>query len=96
VRRVRWTGPARSDLRRIDAWLAAEADDETALAILRAIRDRADFLCAFPKGGPELESGQLRKLRVRGTPYIILYRLAANGALEVLRIRHAKEDWKPR
>ena len=35
-----------------------------------------------------------RKFAVRGTPYILVYRIVS-GAIEILRVRHNREDWRP-
>lgn len=91
MRRVDWTSPAERDLEAIDdywcAYNVARADE-----ILDMIRDAGDFLASLPKAGPALEDKSLRKWLVGGTDYILLYRLV-EGGVQVLRVRHAREDW---
>lgn len=86
-----WTRPAFDDLDAIDRWLTANVRGEIAIDMLSAIRLRAYFLENFPHGGRPIGEG-LRVLRVIGTPYLIIYRLAG-GTVQLLRIRHEREDW---
>ena len=88
---LKWTQPAIDDLWSIDAWLNENASGGTALATLAAIRLRAGFLENFPHGGRPIGEG-VRALRVIDTPHLILYRLVS-GDVEILRIRHEREDW---
>lgn len=94
MRRLSWTEPARRDLRDLDAWLSSEADPETAIRILSAIRERADFLLDFPGGGP-VYRGDRHSLRVNHTPCSLVYRVLDETRIEILRIHHAKQDWRP-
>ena len=94
MRVLEWTAAALRDLDGIDAWLSTEADPEVAIRILTAIRERADFLPDFPRGGPRL-GGDTHALRVRGTNYSLVYRVLEADRLQVVRIFHAKQDWRP-
>ncbi len=94
MRRLDWTRPALSDLRAIDAWLSREAAPDVAIRILTKIRERADFLLDFPSGGPPLSDGDVHALRVRGSPYVLLYRLKGEHGIEILRVRHVRQDWR--
>ncbi len=89
---VIWAEAALRDLRSIDSFLSA-ANPDAALRVLKSIRTKADRLRSYPKSAPQLE-GDLRYLSIQGTPYVIVYRLA-EGRVEVLRVRHAREDWRP-
>jgi len=89
---VVWARVALDDLIAIDAWLDEHVSPATALAMVIAIRRRADFLRDFPYGGRRLRR-DTRVLRVLGTPYLIHYRLAAQRC-EVLRVYHEREDWR--
>ena len=91
--RLRWTVPARMDLRRIDAWLVMQATPEVAERTLSAIAERASFLVDFPRGGRPIGSLDCRVLRVHGTPYLIAYRIEGE-LVDVLRIVHEREDWR--
>ncbi len=90
--RLIWSGPAVTDLRGIREYLGAH-DKRIAVRTLRAIREKADLLGRYPAAGPTL-SGQYRQLVVRGTPYIIVY-VAGDDRIDILRIRHGSEDWRP-
>ncbi|MGK6322266.1 type II toxin-antitoxin system RelE/ParE family toxin [Sphingomonas sp. DT-51] len=86
-----WARAALDDLRAIDAWLDDHATPATALAMVSAIRRRAEFLRDFPYVGRH-HRRDTRVLRVLGTPYLIHYRLVGQRC-EVLRVYHEREDW---
>jgi len=88
---LKWTRPATEDLWAIDTWFEENGSGEIALATLSAIRFRAGFLLDFPHGGRPIGEG-IRVLRVIDTPHLIFYRLA-DDVVEILRIRHEREDW---
>jgi len=88
---LNWTQPAIDDLWAIDERLVENASGEIALAMLASIRFRAAFLENFPHGGRPIADG-LRLLRVIDTPHLIFYRIAG-GNVEILRVRHEREDW---
>jgi plasmid stabilization system protein ParE len=94
MRRLDWTRPALSDLRAIDAWLSREAAPDIAVRTLTKIRERADFLLDFPAGGPPLSGGDVHSLRVGGLPYVLLYRLEGDNGIQILRERHARQNWR--
>ena len=91
--RVKWSGPAVSDLSNIREWLIAETSPKFALDMLSRIRATADRLSAFPARGSRI-STDTHKISVPGTPYRILYQVGCNG-VEVLRVRHGRENWRP-
>jgi plasmid stabilization system protein ParE len=86
-----WSRPSRNDLAGIGDYLK-DKDPEAALRILRAIREKAALLAAYPEAGPPLGAG-VRSLRVTSTPYTLFYEFRA-GSVFVLRIRHVREDWR--
>lgn len=88
-----WSVEARADLRRIDHWLTVNASGEIATRMLAAIGERSTLLMEFPLAGP-IEEDNDRSLRVTGTPYILLYRPRKAG-IEILRILHNRQDWRP-
>jgi toxin ParE1/3/4 len=90
--RLDWTQPALDDLTAINSWLTANATGVIALRTLLEIRRRSRFLTNFPHGGRPDKTG-VRVLRVFNTPYLILYRLL-NDNIEILRVRHEREDWR--
>jgi plasmid stabilization system protein ParE len=91
MRRIEWTPPAQEDLAQIDAywWLnnPARADE-----ILDRIRASAEFLIGAPKAGPAIDESAARKWNVRGTAYILIYRLG-DDRIEILRVHHQRENW---
>ncbi|MDB5670046.1 MAG: hypothetical protein JWO25_1005 [Alphaproteobacteria bacterium] len=94
MRKLEWTGPARSDLKAIDSWLTREANPQIAAPQLIAIRERANFLLDFPEGEPILPELAARTLRVPGTPYRLCYRLLDSGSIQILRVYHVRQDWR--
>jgi len=59
--------------------------------MLAAVRGQADILDRFPGVGSLMDDTS-RRLRVRGTPYLLFYRIISDQ-VEILRIRHDREDW---
>jgi plasmid stabilization system protein ParE len=94
MRKLDWTAPALHDLDAINAWLSEEADPFTALRMLKAIRTRSAFLQDFPRGGPPMRDEDSRSLRVTGTPYSLLYRILEDESVQILRVHHARQDWR--
>ncbi len=92
--RVRWTPDARADLARIDDFYA-EIDADYADRIGDAAIAAADSLAESPLVAAVIEGLDARKWRVPKTPYILFVRIKG-PTLEVLRVRHDREDWKPR
>lgn len=90
--RLVWTIEANADLRRIDNWLLEQSTADVAVRTLVAIKQRADFLLNFPRGGRPLGPPDYRLLRVFDTPYLIAYRVK-NDQVEILRVFHEREDW---
>jgi plasmid stabilization system protein ParE len=82
---------ARTDLARIDNWLAAIDGDLSGQA-QDAIADRIALLLDNPAVGSPLPGGR-RKIAERRFGYVVLYR-HDRTTLTILRIRHAREDWR--
>ncbi len=59
--------------------------------MLARVRARSTIIDRFPGVGRAISGGS-RVLRVRGTPYLLIYRTLPDH-LEILRIRHDREDW---
>jgi toxin ParE1/3/4 len=89
--RLIWSRGSVDDLVRIKAFLD-QHDPRAALRIVEAMRTSADLLAAYPCAGPVL-SDQSRNFSVRRTPYILVYRILGD-AVEVARVRHARENWR--
>ncbi len=90
MRRLIWSPSSLRDLQGIDAFLT-ERNDGAAARILRAIRSATRRLLDYPRIGPGLDE-PFRVLGVRGTPYLLIYRLR-NEDIEIVRVRHARENW---
>jgi toxin ParE1/3/4 len=90
MRRIVWTTSARADLAQIDDYLTGH-DPAAAVRILTAIRARLLLLSDFPEIGPAFE-GDIRRLSIKSTDYILFYRFEKTS-IEIVRIRHAREDW---
>jgi toxin ParE1/3/4 len=82
---------ALADLRRIDDWLTA-IDGNLAATALSAIKQRIARLLINPSIGSPLPGGR-RKIIERRFGYVILYR-HDRQSLNILRIRHEREDWR--
>jgi toxin ParE1/3/4 len=88
---VEWTEAAQADLAGIDTHLAA-IDPELAASLGTAAIRATRFLAGWPKSGSLIAGGK-RKKTVRGTPYVVLYRLH-DERLQILRVRHVRENWR--
>lgn len=82
--------PARNDLARIDDYYRSYASS-FGLQLAETAVDAADFLAKYPKAGAAFVA-DVRKWRVRGTLYVLIYRVRTQ--LEILRVRHFAEDWQ--
>jgi plasmid stabilization system protein ParE len=91
MRLARLSAAADADLDRIDQFLLG-IDPALANSAAIAIRDRIALVCATPAVGTPLPGGR-RKIIERRFGYVIFYRETA-GAVLILRIRHAREDWR--
>lgn len=89
---IEWTGTARSDLEVIDDRLTA-IDRVLADATIDRIEAAGAFLREIPGAGPVILSDDIRKWTVRNTPYMLFYRIVADR-IEILRVRHDREDWQ--
>lgn len=88
---VDWTAPAKADLARIDSYFA-HADPAFADLVGFAAIAAGRFLARWPGAGPPIEGEISHKWPVKGTRYILFYRPLADR-IEVLRVRHEREDW---
>lgn len=88
-----WTREAQADLAALDDEFSQLGPDY-AYRVGRAALAAGRFLAEYPQAGPILD-GSVRKWLVQRTDYVLLYRPIANG-VEILRLQHAKRDWRPR
>ncbi len=87
-----WTRPAQNDLAQID-WFLSEHDPGAADISARLALKAGRFIAENPRIGSAIDI-ELRKWSVRGSPYLLIYRVTAD-AVEILRVRHEREDWRP-
>lgn len=90
--RIRWAGPAGSDLARIEDYYTG-IDPEFAIRAIDAALDAAEFLLERRRAGPAINEGSLRKWRVPGTPLLLIYQIEPEGIL-VARVQHNRSDWQ--
>lgn len=89
--RVIWAPSARRDLERIDDFLL-ERDPDFARKSARAAVAAGQFLSENPRAGSPVARTR-RKWLVRGAPYLLIYRVT-EGTVEILRVRHERENWR--
>ncbi|WP_432769601.1 MAG: type II toxin-antitoxin system RelE/ParE family toxin [Sphingopyxis sp.] len=90
---IKWSGPARRDLARIDDHYRS-IDPEFADQSSDAVVEAARFLLANPRVGAPLDQLPFRKWPVRTTPFILFYRVE-KADIRIVRVRHNREDWHP-
>lgn len=88
-----WTPPAEADLATIDDYWWPR-DPVIADRLVERIKSAAEFLRSIPDGGALIEPSGTRKWRAGQTPYILIYR-TRNETVEILRIHHDRQDWRP-
>lgn len=91
MKAIRWSREARADLAEIDAYFRPLNPDYAAQIGRKAIA-ASRFLAVHPGAGVMLPDRTIRKWRVQGTPYLLLYR-EDDGQLRIVRIVHAARDW---
>jgi len=89
---VKWSTPARRDLVAAFEHIARD-DPAAALRVVEAIAARGNWLGQFPHAGPSLADSNLRTFGVKGTAYILAYRVAS-GQVTIVRVYHAHQNWK--
>ena len=94
MKRVQWTDQASADI--VEVLEYYETIDRTlAPALRRRIVAATGPLVDRPGIGSPTDRFGIRKWRVRGTPFLLLYRVLTGGTVEILRIHHAARDWHP-
>lgn len=91
MKALRWAEQTRLDLYEIadhhEAGGFGDGDD-----LLEQIYEALLVLCDFPFLGEPAGHADVRKWRLKGTPFLIFYRVLEN-AVEVVRVVHAASDW---
>jgi toxin ParE1/3/4 len=89
--RIRWTTPAREQFVRAYEYLA---DENRAAAAQTAdkIWKGSELLGRHPMAGREGRVVGTRELAIRGTPFILAYRIERNE-VSILAVLHAARKW---
>jgi toxin ParE1/3/4 len=94
LRRLRWTARASADV--VDALRYYKAIDPLlALMLRKRIAAAPTPLVERPGLGSPTGQHDTRKWRVRGTPFLLLYRILVDGTVEILRVHHTAQNWRP-
>ena len=89
--RIRWTTPAREQL--VSAYEYIAVDDRAAAArTADQIWETTQLLVRHPMAGREGRVAGTRELVVRGTPFIVAYRVQKTE-IWVLAVMHAARKW---
>ncbi len=88
---VRWAPQAIDDIARITRYIAVE-NPVAAIRVAEEILLAGDSLQIFPRRGRRSALVGRREL-VALRPYVIVYRLLADGDVDILRVWHAAQDW---
>ncbi|MEI9965535.1 MAG: type II toxin-antitoxin system RelE/ParE family toxin [Caulobacteraceae bacterium] len=83
---------AQRDLLEIADYLRAEAGARTAWRWVGKLRGAAFSLGREPLKGPADDGLGLGRRRLLVEPYLIVYSLAEDGAVQILRIIHGRRD----
>ena len=89
--RVRWTTVAADDLAHIVDYIRKD-NPAAARRVAQTIYQGVSRLRRFPNMGRVGLAENTRELVLSPWPYIAVYELIA-GQIQVLRIRHAAQDW---
>jgi plasmid stabilization system protein ParE len=91
--RVIWSRPAAADLFEIADYYD-RIDPDLATEIINRVETAPGPLIDNPRIGPALdEEPGVRKWRVPGSPFLLLYAIRGE-TIEIRRVRHAASDWR--
>ena len=89
--RVRWTTPAREQF--VSAYEYIAEENRTAAAwTANQIWEGTQQLARYPMAGREGRVWGTRELVIRGTPFIVAYRVERNE-VQILAVMHAARKW---
>ncbi|MBV8686303.1 MAG: type II toxin-antitoxin system RelE/ParE family toxin [Alphaproteobacteria bacterium] len=91
---LRWALRAREDIIDIAEFYEPVAAG-LADSLLDKIAEAPLILLDHPNLGTPAGRGRYRKWTVRGTPFVLIYRVRGSY-IEIARVRHAASDWRPR
>ncbi len=89
--KIVWTEPARQDLRRVFTYIAEE-NPRAARALLAEIKERVSVLEYNPQIGRPGRVDGTRELVLKGTSYILPYRVK-DQQVQVIAVFHAARRW---
>jgi toxin ParE1/3/4 len=92
VKGIRWADQALKDLIRIYDFYASTAP-HFAPDLLDRIDRLVPLLLTFPNLAAPIEGVPFRKMRIKGTDFILFYRQTDDG-IEIARLFHARQDWR--
>lgn len=91
---VIWAEAAINDLHAIEDYLAETYSSALARHVIKSLIAAANWLLLHPHGGERLAVDGWRKWRPRKSRHVLVYRIVEDG-IEVLRVRHERNDWRP-
>jgi toxin ParE1/3/4 len=89
---VKWSGPARMDLKQIHDYIANDSR-YYAKKVIQTIVDRTEELTVFPEIGrivPEIDNPNIRELFVYS--YRLIYEISSDG-IGILAVIHGRRDF---
>jgi len=89
--RVRWTTPAREQFVSAYEYLASE-NRAAAARTADKIWGSTKLLARHPMAGREGRVARTRELVIRGTPFVVAYRVERNE-VSILAVMHAARKW---
>jgi toxin ParE1/3/4 len=90
--RIVWTPSAADDLEQINDYLF-ERNPMIAAVVVRKIYSAPDILKRFPNRGRPGRKDGTRELVLSPLPYIIIYEIAPQLVVRLLRIVHGSQKW---
>lgn len=94
MKRVIWAEGAIGDLHAIEEYLTETYSSALARHVITSLIAAANWLLLHPHGGERLAFDGWRKWRPRKSRHVLIYRIGEDG-IEVLRVRHERNDWRP-
>ena len=88
-----WAGPARLDLLELTAYYR-RIDPLLSVQMRQRIEAEARKMLATPTIAPKVSKRGLRKWRVKGTPYALLF-IINDNRLEIEAVVHQARDFRP-
>lgn len=91
--RVRWTKPAADDLTDICDYTEERFGPTQARRAALTLYDAAESLREMPLRGRTGRKGGTLELPMPGLPFLIVYRVRREAAVEILRVLHGARQW---